>query len=216
MSKFFPWGFKAGKKLADFPGSGCPLEDHLLWKHVHGATPSNMCWASTDGGSIRGAVGNGNYANLAYDDHFHQDGIISCVVEKVVTVAGHYVLPIAGRMLNWNNFIGARTAQGKYEVIDKVGGTYHTLYSAGVPAVGDTMALSLTGQNWKLEINGTELSSGTTNLAIAEGWWGCSSHAVADGDVLVSGITIVDTTNYVTHNGEILTHNGERIIRNVY
>jgi hypothetical protein len=115
-------------------------------------------------------------------------------------------LPIAGRMLNGNNFIGARTANGKYEVVDKVGGTFHTLYSAGVPAVGDTMLLVLTGNYWQLVINGTQLADGNTSLSLDEGYWGCSSHQVTDGDVLVSMITVL--SNLMTE-GSVHEWNGQ-------
>ena len=194
MSNFFSFGMKLGGRRESIKAEGCPLEDHPFWKWVHGTASSNMCWASSDGRAIKGAVGNSNYANLAFKGQFRQDGSIGCIVEKVVTVNGHYVLPIAGRMIDWDNFIGARTAQGKYEVIDKVGGSYHTLFSGGTPAVGDEILLVLTGQYWKFIVNGSQLVDGTTNLAEEEGYWGCSSHAVSDGDTLVSKITITDAS----------------------
>ena len=51
MSNFFTFGLnmRAGPSNSTpviMPEEGCPLEKHPKWKVVHGATPSNMCWAS--------------------------------------------------------------------------------------------------------------------------------------------------------------------------
>jgi hypothetical protein len=198
MSSFFTFGLNmrsgSGGPGFTIPAEGCPLENHPRWRLVHGAVPSNMCWSSEDGRSIRGVVGNNNFANLAYANQFFQDGMISAIVAKVVTTNGNYVLPIAGRMIDFNNFLGARTATGKYEVIDKVGGTFHTLFSGGTPVVGDKMTLSILNQSWVLSINDVVLASGNTNLMVAPGYWGCSSHRVTDGDPLITDLNIVEVT----------------------
>jgi hypothetical protein len=213
MGGFFSWGFKSGQPDGPgIPDSGCPLEAHPRWAlrhYIDGSGNSNFCWESSNGLTVRGNNAGGAYANISIKGETFINGTIGGRVAFIPTDSTHYALIIAGRMINARNMIGARAVVGKYEVVQRVNGTWTTLFSGGAATVGDYVMLMLSANHYKLIVNEVEVKSGTHGLAEIPGYWGCSTHQVKSGDnVLVRELAWSEIDEVVTLNGENVTHNG--------
>jgi hypothetical protein len=178
MSGFFPWNFRAGKSASGgIEATGCPLEDHPNWSIVAGTGPSNLCWDSMDGKSVLVNADSDDLINIAYRNTSMISGSIAATIAMVSSSDQDWMLPLAARMINGNNLIGARWNDSQFEVVQRRIGTWSTLFAGGpVPALGDRVIFLLSSKFWKLIVNGAVVGEGETTLAESTGFWGMSQH----------------------------------------
>jgi len=196
MARFFPWGFQFGAPSESFPSEGCPLEDHPKWDLKAGTGPSGLCWASSSGRDVLVGSDNDTSMILAYNESQFVNGTVAAKVNMVTTGDTNWLLPLAGRMIDIDNMIGARWNDSHYQVVQRDGGTWTTLFDGGTPAVGDNVVFILSSKYWKLLVNGVQIADGETTLPDIAGWWGISHHQAPDyvGHVLCRGFTVSDAS----------------------
>jgi hypothetical protein len=216
MSGFFPWNFCGGTGgEGSIPATGCPLEKHPNWFIEAGPEPSGLCWETSNGRTVSVASEDDIVRNIAFRSAKFQDGLVSAKIVTISTAANDWMLPLCARMIDPSNLIGARWIDGKFEVVQRAGGTWTTLFSGGpVPAVDDVVKLVLVGGNFRLTVNGAIVNEDAHGLPDSEGFWGLSTHRATSfvGNTLFSEFYIVNADNVlVTHNSVPVTINGAPI-----
>ena len=198
MSNFWPWGFKMGQPSGPgIPASGCPLNDHPLWERVVGAGDSVFCWENHLGTSISVHGSEDIVKNLSYKGLFVVNGMVSAKIAYVASGDQNWFMPLAGRMINGSNIIGARWNDGQFEVVQRKNGTWATLFAGGpAPVIGDEVKFSLSSKYWKLVVNDVVVGEGTTGLPDDPGYWGISQHRSGnfDGQTFMTDFAISDAT----------------------
>jgi len=221
MSGFFPFNLNMRVSSGDSvpsttPTTGCPLTNHPAWRRVVGVGDSVFCWENQNGTTISIHGDTDNVKNLSFNSLHAPNGFVGCTIEYIGSGSQNWLLPLAGRMINGSNIVGARWNDGKFEVVQRKNNFWSTIGSGGTPVVGDEVVFSIFSTSWRLTVNGVKVLSGNLGLAELDGYWGMSQHrsGTLNGQTILSNFHagIIDSLEHVVYNGEGVTYNGEEIL----
>lgn len=177
-----------------FPEEGSPLEDHPSWSLYGGDDPSHMGWKSYGLIITVEPVAVNQGSLLAYRNFDATDA--KCQATLITPAPGgedgNYT-SICIRGIDVDNWIGVRDRIGLWEVVERVGGSYTTIFSGGpAPAPGDVFSMSIVQDTVTVTVNDTEIFSGTSNLPIESGGAGFFEHSRTYAGDYVQGVTFTD------------------------
>jgi len=201
------------------PMSGCPLEDHPMWTLAPWSTgPSLICWADFGRTIIHRSNPGGDSVDLFISNITSAEGIISASVAYIPTGTA-WTLPLC-KMIDDDNRIGVRAiADGVLELVQRVGGTWTTVWtsSTGAVIIGSKLALVFAGDELMVQVNDATVHTYALPAELqVDGYAGINQHRFDDAETTILTnyrLQPVLPDSWVTYNGVPVSHNGEIVTK---